>query len=32
MFDSSKVEAVANVVSEVLMQEYGLIPDEEFRF
>lgn len=32
MFDSSKVEAVANVVSEILMQEYGLIPDEEFRF
>ena len=31
-FDSSKVEAVANVVSEILMQEYGLIPDEEFRF
>ncbi len=32
MFDSCKVEAVANVVSEILMQEYGLIPDEEFRF
>lgn len=32
LFDSSKVEAVANVVSEILMQEYGLIPDEEFRF
>ena len=32
MFDSSKVEAVANVVSEILMQEYGLIPNEEFRF
>ena len=31
-FDSSKVEAVANVVSEILMKEYGLIPDEEFRF
>ena len=32
VFDGSKVEAVANVVTEILMQEYELIPDEEFRF
>lgn len=31
-FDGSKVEAVSNVVTEILMQEYELIPDEEFRF
>lgn len=31
-FDSSKAEAVTNVISEMLMQEFGLIPDEEFRF
>lgn len=32
MFDGSMVEAVSNVVTEILMQEYELIPDEEFRF
>lgn len=32
MFESSQVEAVGTVVSEILMQEYGLIPDEELRF
>lgn len=29
MFESSEVEAVGTVVSEILMREYGLIPDEE---
>ena len=32
MFESSEVEAVGTVVSEILMQEYGLLPDEELRF
>lgn len=32
MFESSEVEAVGTVVSEILMQEYGLIPDEELHF
>lgn len=32
MFESSEVEAVGTVVSEILMREYGLIPDEELHF
>lgn len=29
MFESSEVEAVGTVVSEILMREYGLIPDDD---
>lgn len=32
MFESSEVEAVGTVVSEILMREYGQIPDEELHF